>query len=457
MIGTWLTEELTDLFTRDPRLRVALWFDEKGEFARLLDEGLFPPGDASFVLLRYELDEKGGIYHGQLWLKAQMVWETRDLSRDDQARRQYVLYLPFPPEALEGVNGKGGPGSLEYLLEYQYRGRQWLIDGHKPTLFAFLRKHGVPLPQAQKEQRALWEGGRESLLAKFADRDSAFWKQPLDANRANQAVIGDLEEHLFTVLSDPQRAVPYLAEHDLIAEFEKAMAEEFGFTQGVREDPSAWVKGFTVRLAVSERYEGHGQPADCRFLSLVPYANVRERWLRFWKRSKSDRDRSGVYQLLIRETEAEHDLTGWATDKPGNSQAFYHLPRARWERCFEAFKKAASSRAQVEAFLAEHEATIGAEADGYWAKSTGSLPGWGLLAEMCDLVNGAHQALTEGGEMKQPAEFVTAYYERWHQVDGLHWRILTGARQQAGMEPVLAAANLWYLHFLSKPFVSALT
>jgi len=36
--------------------------------------------------------------------------------------------------------------ALESLLEYRYAGKTWLLDGKEPTVFAFLRKRGLPLP-----------------------------------------------------------------------------------------------------------------------------------------------------------------------------------------------------------------------------------------------------------------------------------------------------------------------
>lgn len=57
------------------------------------------------------------------------------------------------------------------------------MDGKKPTLFSFLRRAGVKLPSDPKELRLLWDGARDSLLAKFAarfaERDARFWEHAL--------------------------------------------------------------------------------------------------------------------------------------------------------------------------------------------------------------------------------------------------------------------------------------
>src|SRR5438552_3722956 len=100
MLIHWLTADLKDLFTKNPSIRVVLWYDAREEYARLLDSGLFPPQAAGFTLLRYRLDEQAKVYQGPLWLKAQMVWETRCLPPDERASRRYVLYLPFARERL---------------------------------------------------------------------------------------------------------------------------------------------------------------------------------------------------------------------------------------------------------------------------------------------------------------------------------------------------------------------
>ena len=64
-----------------------------------------------------------------------------------------------------------------------------------PTLFRFLEQAGVALPAAPGDQRRLYEGERDSLLAKyaarFADRTAAFWRNLLSPELAQSRLIGD--------------------------------------------------------------------------------------------------------------------------------------------------------------------------------------------------------------------------------------------------------------------------
>src|SRR5262249_21069031 len=159
---------------------------------------------------------------GQLWVKHQIHWATRDLAPAEREARRYVLYLPFPAERLDGPEEEGG-FSADFLLEYRYLGPTWLVDGKKPTLFAFLRRAGVDLPADAREQRLLWEGGRDSLLAKFtarfADRDARFWRHALTPAWARQQVIGDVEQTILDLAEERAQRLSDLVREGLIPEF----------------------------------------------------------------------------------------------------------------------------------------------------------------------------------------------------------------------------------------------
>ena len=85
-----------------------------------------------------------------------------------------------------------GEHYLELLAEYRIAGITWRLNGKQPTLFSFLRQAGVELPESPAEQRRLYEGGGNSLLAKyaakFADRPASFWHGTLTAERAQETV-----------------------------------------------------------------------------------------------------------------------------------------------------------------------------------------------------------------------------------------------------------------------------
>jgi hypothetical protein len=107
MIHEGLTNEFLSLFGRVPDRRIILWFDEKRDFERLLPgfeahlNGLAVP---PFVFLRYEDTTS----HGQLWIKHEIHWASRQLPATQHYACRYVVYLPFAPERLDGPEQEGG-------------------------------------------------------------------------------------------------------------------------------------------------------------------------------------------------------------------------------------------------------------------------------------------------------------------------------------------------------------
>ena len=445
MIPSWLQADLWELFQRDQRLRVVLWFDEKEEFAPFLAQGGFSPPDAGFRLLQYDREQG----HGQLWLKAQMVWETRHLPEEERRELRTVLYLPFGPEALDAQNGHEEP--LAYLLEYKFSGRMWLVDGKKPTLFTFLRKHSVSLPEFQREQRALWEGGKESLLAKliarFLDRDAAFWKQPLTPTRAVELLLGPLDELLLPFLADPANEAGRLQRTGLLQEFRDCIAHEFGFTHPL-ENPEEWAREFTIRLAMAECYEAFGAPGDFPFPAMVPPQAHRNRWVSFLRRWMSHQEFALAYRRLMAGLEPAFDLYGWSSGKTGRPQSMLHLALARWRGRFEEFTAASGSRSQVSEWLDAHAGEIKEEVAGYWAALPDGVPGWALLRDLEALHRVCRDGLTEASGLTEARKFVDAYTARWLDADRLYRRLFVAVRGQHGMESILTAAKLVYGHFL---------
>lgn len=446
MIATWLDQDFRQLFERNPQVRVVLWFDDRGDFERLLDEGTFPPDDTAYRLLRYDADAG----HGQLWLKAQIVWETRDLPEDERDAMRWVLYLPFERDATEVLTGE--PGSLEYLLEYRYRGREWLVGGKKPTLFAFLRDHGVPLPDSPREQRKLWEGGRDSLLAKYAakfwDRDERFWSESLTAEKVQQRIIGDLEDHLFEVLADPEHAVDYLAEEDLLDEFKREVATQFGVDDDIEVDPRGWVEDFTIRLALTECYVGFGEPEDFPFEARVADRKHRDQCLSFLDTWLSHRDFAQVYQELIRGLEASFDLSNWAESHEGHCEALLHLAEMEWLAFYRELGEVTQSRARSAEFLEQNEERIDREADGYWAEDARVLNGWAIARDTLTVIREATQAENEADDLSEAGDFVRAYAERWHRADRAYWEVFAAVRAGGDFEHLQAVADLHYAHYL---------
>jgi hypothetical protein len=187
VILEWLAADVEELFNRNREVRVALWFDEKQEFSRLLSGVREALARRGMEFLAYDESER----HGAVWIKWQL--EAGPLAEAGRV----LVWLPFSRERLHQAEVRGV--GLAPLLEYEYSGKVWLIDGKRPTLFGLLRRHGVPLPESRSEQNALWRGGRDSLLAKYvernASRDAEFWTcRRLTPSAVKASLVGDVTD-----------------------------------------------------------------------------------------------------------------------------------------------------------------------------------------------------------------------------------------------------------------------
>jgi hypothetical protein len=456
-----LAEEFRALFSRHAHARVSLWFDDKREFERLLPafekylaDAVSPP----FTLLRY--DERTA--HGPLWIKHQIHWATRDLPPAVREARRYVLYLPFAAERLDGADDEGG-FSAELLLEYRYLGATWLVEGKKPTLFGFLRRAGLDLPNDPKAQRLLWEGGKDSLLAKFvarfAGRDARFWEHALTPSWARQQLI-DLEQTILDLAAAPAERFRKLLEDGLLVELEPEVRNAFGFSRPIPlpEEHSdvnpgslieEWLADFVLRLALAETYEAHGEPADFPFASLLPEPACRARCAQFLRRWLKDSAAAGDYHRLIRRAEREYDLSGWAKDRAGASFAFPHLVRLRFQMLYARFRDTARQRSLYLPFLREHARQLATEAE-LTRASPEPVRGFELLGRLADLVIAGEEAtatLRGDAGAREIAALYVAYAGR---VDRAHWRLVADAGKEAELEEIIAVANRAYGEYLTR-------
>ena len=86
MILEALVSQLEQRFQHEKRARVCLWFDERGEFARLLpllEAHVATRSRPPFVLLAYD----GAQRHGQIWLKHQVHQRLEGGCRMPSGRR----------------------------------------------------------------------------------------------------------------------------------------------------------------------------------------------------------------------------------------------------------------------------------------------------------------------------------------------------------------------------------
>ncbi|MFY9826548.1 MAG: PglZ domain-containing protein [Thermoanaerobaculia bacterium] len=459
MIYAELANEFRSLFGRLPDRRIALWFDEKREFERLLPgfeaylRGLaLPP----FVLLRY--DEAAG--HGQLWIKHEIHWVARHLPPAERDARRYVIYLPFAAERLDGPEEEGG-WSADLLLEYRALGATWLVEGKKPTLFGFLRKIAVNLPSDPKEQRQLWDGGRDSLLAKFtarfADRDARFWQQQLTPAWVRQQVIGDVEQTILDLAAEPAEKLAELAREGLESDFVQQVREAFGFSRPLpKAQPKEakpedlvdeWLADFVLRLALVETYTGYGEPTDFPYLELLPESPFRKRCVEFLKRWMKDSAAAGHYLRLIRRVERDYDLTAWARSHSGASFAFPHLARLRFQTLYDRFKAAARQKSEYIAYLRDVARELATLADLSRA-SPEPIRGFDLLHRLSQLVPACEEALARAGSSTSAEDVLRVYTESAGEIDRVHWRLFADCTKEVDLEDLLAVANRAYGEYL---------
>ncbi len=446
MILPALVGEFGSLFAREPRAGVALWFDEKREFERLLEPlatHLASLPGRPFALLRYD----PAASHGQLWLKAQVHWTGRDLPEGRRIGR-HVLYLPFAPERLTEPDEDGW--AAEFLLEYAHTGVTWAIDGKKPTLFSFLRKLGLQLPDEQKEQRRLWEGGCDSLLArvagKHAHQGAAFWGHPITASWAQAQVLGDVEQTLLDVAGDPVASWARLREQGLLDDLLARVRGQYGFAHEAH-DPQEWVAAFALHLAQAECYQAYAEPADFPFQDRLPGAEQRGhcvQMLNRWLRDVSARD---DYDRLIAAQEEEHNLGAWAQGRAGLSFGFPHLARHRWQTLYAEFRAAAGRKDAYLPLLRDRREQLAREAEHQRASGQG-LAGFDLLRRLAELVLACEEACGRARQLTRAEDLAALYVEMAERVDRAHWRLCCDAHKQVELEEVVAVAERAYGEYL---------
>ncbi len=441
MILRWLADDFAELGARHPEARVVLWFDEKEEFARLLGPVREALEREQIVLLAY--DPTG--HQGQLWIK----WCIEAGPQAEAGR--VVVWLPFARDRLH--RAPRGEVCLEALAEYEHAGKVWLIDGRRPTLFGFLRRHGVPLPESRGDQDALWRGGRDSLLAKyvfrFADRDETFWRRSVTPAAAEAALIGNLEEQLLLALADPPGAAADLTERGLLGEFDGQVRSELGWETSLAPAPETWARELATCAALCEAFEACGRPGDFPYLARLPDADRREHWLAFFRRWMGSRDHEPSFRRWMAEVEQVHDLRGWPGRRRGRPHALRGLAEERWRDFCEALGDAAGSRADLRELLERESGTIGEEAAGYWAIA-GDVQGWRLVSELHELVEGCRRALERLPALTSAAALVEAYADEWYAIDLGYWQLLAGVREADEAERLLAAAGLAYSQYLEE-------
>ena len=403
MIVEALINQIRQRFSHEKRARVCLWFDEKLEFERLIPSlqlALAEMKPAPFLLLEYKPEK----YQGQLWLKHQVCKDLANTPLDLRETRRYLFYLPLSEDRLESPDDQDRH-HLELLEEYRYSGSIWRINGKRPTLFAFLRQAGVPLPDEPAEQRKIFEGGRESLLAKyvskFMDRPAPFWQTTLTADMIKSRLIGDIDQTILDLAVAPETTCQILQEKSLAREFVEAVRERYGFESNLAE-PDAWVNRLVEVLALTETYLGYCEPSDFPFADRLPPITLREHHVQLLQRWLRDAESRPVWDQRIRDIESYLDLTGWAAGRDGLSFGFPHLVAQRWQETYCGFEKASAKGSELASFFEMKRALIQKEAE-FCKASQLPVGHWAVLASLDRFV----AACSEAEGMVDPEETVS--------------------------------------------------
>ena len=430
MILPALVDQLRQRFQHEKRAQVCLWFDEKSEFLRLLPalrDHLAAMQTPPFRVLEYDARRR----QGQIWIKHRIYRTLEELSDENRHRQRFVVWLPFGEDRVER-GGPDGEPALDLLAEYRIAGVTWRVDGRRPTLFRFLKQAGVALPAAPGDQRRLWDGGSDSLLAKyaarFADRPEAFWRNLLSPELARSRLIGDVDRTILDLAVSPETTWQDLDEKGLVPEFVALVREHYGF-EGPHDRPADWVAALVAALALTETFLGYGERADFPLAERLPPVALRSHHQELLQRWLRDSESRTAWDRWIRDVEATVDLAAWAQGKPGVCFGFPHLVRMRWQEVEEAFAAAAPKSSTTAAFFAGHGELIAREAE-YSKASLSPAGSWVLLHRLQSLVSACERATRRAEQADTVEALVQVFVDEAAAVDATHIDVRRHAEQQ---------------------------
>jgi len=431
MILEVLTNEFLNRFKHEKRAQVCLWFDEKGEFAHLVPvfaQHLDEHPHAPFKLLVYDPPS----LRGQIWIKHQIHAALAALSEDKRLQQKFVIYLPLSEDRLDSPDEEGR-NHLELLVEYRLTLPPWRIGGKRPTVFSFLRQAGVRLPDNPSEQRRLYDGGSDSLLAKyvakFADRSREFWDTIVTPELVQSRLVGDVEQTLLDLAVAPEATWSTLQEKGLKNELLQVVSERFGF-ETEESDPAAIVREFVALLALTETYLGYGEPSDFPFANRLPPLATRDRCLQFLRRWLRDAESRPAWDRWVTEVERQYNLSTWASNRTGLSFGFPHLVRSRWEKTIGDFNEATAKISDTLAFFKRAQEAVEKEAEFARASHTDT-GAWTMLARLGRLVTDCQVGLKRIDQKTTVRELAALYVELAPIIEQQHLRIRFVAMQQS--------------------------
>jgi len=443
MILDALVNQLNQRFQHEKRAQVCLWFDERREFARLLgafDAHLASMVHAPFHLLRY--DEGQG--RGQIWIKHQIHQSLQSVEPKERKSLRFVLYLPMTEERLDHAGPDGEP-ALDLLTEYRVGGIIWRINGKRPTLFALLRQAGATLPSGVGEQRRLYDGGSDSMLAKyvgkFVDRPAGFWTETLTPALVQSRLLGDPDQTLLDLAIDPETTWQSVREQGLQDELLAAVQERYGFEYPT-ENLDDWLCELVAVMALTETFVGYGEPEDFPFASRLPPVTLRAHHLQLLQRWLRDSEGRGAWDRWIAEVETKLDLTAWATGRQGLSFGFPHLVRLRWDEVCRTFEKAAGKTTETVEFFNQHADLIAKERE-YAKASSAPVGAWSLLHDLGEFLDACERAAKAVEKSPDVAKLVQLYVQSAGKVELQHIRLRSRAEEE-NLPTVIRVADRAY-------------
>jgi hypothetical protein len=448
MILEALVAQIEQRFLHEKRARVCLWFDERSEFARLLPllathvtSRTTPP----FVLLAYDKEQR----HGQIWLKHQVHQRLEAAAPADRALLRFVVYVPLAEEHLEAP-GRDEEVSLDLLEEFRAVGVFFRIGGKRPTLFSVLKQAGVSLPDGPGDQRRLYDGGSDSLLAKytakFVAQPVAFWQTTLTPEVAQSRLIGDVDQTILEIASEPELVWEELQQNELHPEFVAMVRERYGFDAGDRH-PCDWLKDFVSAVALTETHAGYGEPKDFPFTDRLPSVGLRENYRQLLQRWLRDSEHRAAWDTWIEEVEESVDLSRWAKGRPGLSFGFPHLVRLRWSEVLAAFEEASPKSTTTSEFFARQGETIEREVE-FGKASAHPVGEWELLRELQTLIRACEAGEQDVRGTSSMEGLARVYVKHASNIDMRHLEVRRQAENH-GMPSVARVADRAYAGYVN--------
>lgn len=429
MILDALIAQFQQRFDYEKRAQVCLWFDEKRDFMRILPalRDRVSQSSVPFHLFEYDPDT----HHGQIWIKHQIYRCLTAATPETRNAQRFVIYVPLCEDRLDSPDDDG-QHHLELLDEYRITGQIWRIGGKRPSLFSFLRQAGVHLPDSPGEQRRLWDGGADSLLAKyvakFIDRPEAFRDVTLTPELVQSKLVGDADQKILDLALAPEATWQDLQQNGLLSEFLETVRERYGFALPM-SDPESWMREFVATLALTEAYLGYGQKPDFPFVDRLPPAPLRQQHVQFLQRWLRDAESRPAWDRWIAEVEQRIDLSSWATGREGLSFAFPHLVKLRWDATVEAFDHAAGKISDVEAFYAQQSDLLRHECE-FARASHLRLGAWDLFEALGRFVTDCRLIVRRVTAQDTVGTLGQTYAQETYKIDGEHLRIRREALEQ---------------------------